>query len=143
MVLLGNVGEPEKMTEGARQHQHVLGRQASQRATHLLRVDTLFQTRRLGYRSHVLDMVEKIGPRVIAYGSTEVLAEQVHVLAQARVEVLGEDTPTTGNRFFGHRHSPIVSATMIFCQILQENPVVRLSISLAAASTTGSSSDCT
>ncbi|MNZ26250.1 hypothetical protein D3C78_434370 [compost metagenome] len=86
VVLLGDVGQIEELVERPRHRQQLVLGQGIEGLRQLLRAGQRAAPRRLGPLADAFDLVEKVRAALGAKGLTQQLAQQVDVLAQARID---------------------------------------------------------
>ena len=91
VILLGDVGQVEKLVERPGHRQQLVLVQAVQRLCQLLRALGRSSPGGLGPLANALDLVEELIAVLGTDGIAEQLAEQMHVVAQARIDDFRHD----------------------------------------------------
>src|SRR5699024_5520778 len=88
IVLLGDVGQIEKLVERTGHRQQVLFRQSTQVINELLLSSLLAGTPPLGQATNRLDARHKARPQIIGNGTPEAIPQDAHIVAQRFVKVM-------------------------------------------------------
>ncbi|RMP72181.1 Type 1 pili tip component [Pseudomonas syringae pv. atrofaciens] len=94
LILLGNIGQVEKLVEGTRNRQQFVITQPVDAGTELFSPFRRTTSARFGTFANTLDLVEKFSASLLTNRIPQQLTQQVNVFAQTRIDI-------------GHRSSPV------------------------------------